>query len=85
MRIVELVETSKHELDLMDGFRALIPLSMKELELDHLPDIKLELSLELDEQPSFGRFVQEENRIYLAIEDRHPIDILRTFSHELVH
>jgi len=31
MRIQELVETSRHEPDLMDGFRALIPLAMKEL------------------------------------------------------
>jgi putative chitinase len=85
MRIQELVETSRHEPDLMDGFRALIPLAMKELELDQLPNIKLKLHLELDEQPSFGRFVQDEDRIYLAVEDRHPIDILRTFAHELVH
>ena len=85
MRIQELVETSKRTPDLMDAVKAFIPLAMQELEIDQLPDIKLELSLELDEQPSFGRFVQEENRIYLAVEDRHPVDILRTFAHELVH
>jgi putative chitinase len=85
MRIVELVETSKRTPDLMDAFAAFFPLAMQELEIDRLPDIKLELHLELDEQPSFGRFVQDENRIYLAVEDRHPVDILRTLAHELVH
>jgi len=85
MRIQELVETSKRTPDLMDAFKVFIPLAMKELEIDQLPDIKLQSKLELDEQPSFGRFVQHENRIYLALENRHPIDILRTFAHELVH
>ena len=85
MRIVELVETSKRTPDLMDAFAAFFPLAMQELEIDRLPDIKLELHLALDEQPSFGKFVQSENRMYLAIEDRHPVDILRTLAHELVH
>ena len=85
MRIVELVESSKRTPDLMDAFSVFFPLAMQELEIDRLPDIKLELHLELDEQPSFGRFVQDENRIYLAVEDRHPVDILRTLAHELVH
>jgi len=85
MRIVELVESSKRTPDLMDAFSVFFPLAMQELEINRLPDIKLELHLELDEQPSFGRFVQDENRIYLAVEDRHPVDILRTLAHELVH
>jgi Zn-dependent peptidase ImmA (M78 family) len=38
-----------------------------------------------DGQATFGRYVQEENVIYLGIADRHPVDILRTLAHELVH
>jgi Zn-dependent peptidase ImmA (M78 family) len=58
---------------------------MKELGIDKLPRIKLELRIADNEQPTFGKFVNDENVIYLAIEDRHPLDILRTLAHELTH
>ena len=38
-----------------------------------------------DGQATFGRFVNDENVIHLAIADRHPLDTLRTLAHELVH
>jgi hypothetical protein len=86
MRINDLlVEEARDKADFMAVMRALLPLAMKELNIDGLPRIKLQPRLEVDEQPSFGRFVSEENTIYLALEDRHPLDIARTFAHELVH
>lgn len=61
------------------------PIAMKELDIDVLPKIKLKLYLPKDPQPTFGKFVNEEGVIYLGIEDRHPLDIIRTLAHELVH
>ena len=30
-------------------------------------------------------FSKDENKIYLGIEERHPLDVIRTLAHELVH
>ena len=63
-----------------------LPIAMKDLGIDKLPRISLEKHLEThDGQATFGRFVNDENEIHLAIADRHPIDILRTLAHELTH
>ncbi len=73
--------------DLISAFRDFLPIAMEVLELKTLPKIKLEKQLETDEQPSFGRFVhnEEHSEIEIAIANRHPIDIIRTLAHELVH
>lgn len=63
----------------------LLPIAMQELSLDRLPHIKLVKELGDKEQPSFGCYAQGENTLYLALNNRHPVDILRTCSHELVH
>lgn len=63
-----------------------LPLAMKELKIKSLPQIKLEKHINAhNEQASFGRFLNDENVIQLAIADRHPLDTLRTLAHELVH
>jgi Zn-dependent peptidase ImmA (M78 family) len=84
MRIQQLLE-SKQEPDFPKILKDFLPLAMKELGIDKLPRIKLELRIADNEQPTFGKFVNDENVIYLAIEDRHPLDILRTLAHELTH
>jgi Zn-dependent peptidase ImmA (M78 family) len=38
-----------------------------------------------DDQPTFGRYESEEKVLCVALENRHPNDILRTIAHELVH
>jgi len=63
-----------------------LPLAAKHLELDKLPHIKIQKHLKAhDGQATFGRFVNDELKIYLGIANRHPVDILRTLAHELVH
>ena len=84
MRIKDLFE-SHVQPNLMDVLKDFLPLAMKELQIDKLPHIKLMLRVPEEQQPTFGKFVNEEGTIYLAIEDRHPIDIVRTLAHELVH
>jgi hypothetical protein len=62
-----------------------LPLAMKELGVDSLPSIVLVAQVDDDIQPTFGKFVNDKNRIYLALKERHPLDVLRTLAHELVH
>jgi hypothetical protein len=62
-----------------------LPLAMKELGVDSLPNIVLVAQVGDDVQPTFGKFVNNENRIYIALNERHPLDVLRTLAHELVH
>jgi hypothetical protein len=71
--------------DLMSAFEKFFPIAMKVLDIDKLPKIKLEKYLDHLDQPSFGRFANKEVTIHLGVKDRHPIDILRTLAHELVH
>jgi Zn-dependent peptidase ImmA (M78 family) len=88
MHLVDLYNTEtkiKAEQTMMDAFTDFLPMAMKYLKINSLPSIKLEKNIVDSEHPTFGRFVNEENKIYIAINDRQPIDILRTLAHELVH
>jgi Zn-dependent peptidase ImmA (M78 family) len=71
--------------DLIGAIRDFLPIAMKELEIDQLPKIKFEKIIVDDEQPAFGRFIPDSKVIHLGVANRHPIDILRTLAHELVH
>lgn len=62
-----------------------LPFATEFLELETLPKIKFMKHIPDEGQPSFGRFDTEENIIFLGLANRHPIDIIRTLAHELVH
>jgi len=82
----KMTKESKQQPDLPQLLKQFFPIAMKVLKLDHLPKIELEKHIEAhDGQATFGRFVNGEKTIYLAIMNRHPIDILRTLAHELAH
>jgi len=85
MNLNQLFESKESDATLIDMMPAFLPLALKILKLDHVPKIKLEKFIEDDEQPTFGKFVQDDNMIYIGLENRHPIDILRTLAHEMVH
>lgn len=79
-------EKENSNAEFMNTLELFFPIAMSELKLDKLPKIKLQKNVEVHGgQATFGRFVPEEMTIYLALEDRHPIDIIRTLAHELVH
>lgn len=88
MQLIDLYDNEtriKAEKTLMDAFVDFLPMAMKYLKIDALPPIKLDKYINFSEQPTFGRYVNEENKVYIAINDRQPTDILRTLAHELVH
>jgi len=64
----------------------LVELAKQELEIDELPNIRLiddESSLKSGEKSSFGEFDGE--NVTVITSGRHPVDVLRTLAHELVH
>ena len=70
---------------LMDMLPVMLPIAMRVLKIDSLPRIHLMKEVEDETQPTFGQYVQGENTIHLAINNRHPNDVLRSLAHELTH
>lgn len=66
-------------------FEDFFPIAMKVLGINKLPKINLVMQVDDEQQPTFGRFDNSSVTIDLGMADRHPIDILRTLAHELVH
>lgn len=62
-----------------------LPTAVKTLDLDKPPKIKIVKHITDGDQPTFGRFDNATGTIMLAVADRHPVDILRTLAHEMVH
>lgn len=86
LRAFRLAEQANSNNQMFDLFAKFLPLAMKDLGLTTLPKIIPELHIEShDGQATFGRFVNDEMSIHLALANRHPVDILRTLAHELVH
>src|SRR6056300_784396 len=78
--------TESHHTDIPGMLEKFLPIAMKELGIAKLPSIKLTKHLKPHgTQASFGMYIPDDGKIYLAIADRHPVDILRTLAHELVH
>lgn len=66
-------------------FRKFLPVAMETIELTSLPEFNFVSHVESPGQPSFGQYIAQENVMYVALANRHPVDILRTIAHELVH
>lgn len=71
--------------NIVDMFRHFLPIAVKVLNLPSLPDFEFEGELNLHDQPSFGVYLNGERKLYVALKNRHPNDILRTVAHELTH
>ena len=86
MKITELlVEGRQENVNVVEMFKKFLPLAMEVLEVDSLPKMHFAPELNTGDQPSFGMYVPDENILAVALANRHPVDILRTVAHELVH
>jgi hypothetical protein len=88
MKITELlIEGKESRATFVKMFKKFLPLAMEVLEIDRLPKMNFEPDIQIGtgNQPSFGMYVNGENTLHVAILNRHPVDILRTVAHELVH
>lgn len=61
----------------------LLELCKKELEIGELPPIRLVNEPTVGSDHSFGVF--ENESIQVVSKNRHPVDVMRTLAHELVH
>ena len=84
MNLYEMFE-QQQELTLVDALRDFLPLAVRELGLPSVPKIKLARNLHDTHVPTFGRYQNGPEVITVDIENRHPVDILRTIAHEMVH
>jgi Zn-dependent peptidase ImmA (M78 family) len=80
-----IVEGRDENANIVEMFKKFLPLAMEVLEIDSLPEIQFSPELNTGGQPSFGMYVPDENMLVVALANRHPVDILRTVAHELVH
>ena len=85
MRATEFLAESNTHQDFTEIFSKFLPLAMEIIGLDHLPKIVFERSIGDEDQPTFGKYVNDEKTLYVALANRHPNDILRTVAHELTH
>ena len=61
----------------------LLQLCKRELSLDQLPPLELVDDDTVGGGTSFGEFANDSIRV--VVKGRHPMDVMRTLSHELVH
>ncbi len=86
MKITELlVESRESKENVIRMFKDFLPLAQEVLDIDSLPEMRFEAEINTGSQPSFGMYVNGDNILYVALKNRHPVDILRTVAHELVH
>jgi hypothetical protein len=72
--------SKEHLQKIIDKF---VPFAKKHLELKSVPKILFTSSEKAKEIKSFGQHIGD--KIKIKVEDRHPMDVLRTIAHELVH
>jgi hypothetical protein len=82
MNLYEMFEQGPPKPTLIDALRDFLPIAVQHLNLDHIPKIKLVKSLD---DTTFGRYVNDEQVIYVVVDNRNPVDVLRTLAHEMVH
>lgn len=89
MRIEQLLESKEsiadHKQKFMDIFAKFLPIAMKDIGLDSLPQMKFIAHVKDTDQPTFGMYENGTHILHVALMNRHPNDILRTVAHELVH
>lgn len=84
MRANEFISEGRE--DFFKAIRDFLPIAIKTLKLKSLPKITISKNVvSHHDQPTFGRYDNRPEIIHLDIEERHPIDIIRTLAHELVH
>ena len=80
-----IIEGRDEHANIVEMFKKFLPLAMEMLKVDSLPEMQFSPELNTGDQPSFGMYVPDENILVVALANRHPVDILRTVAHELVH
>lgn len=77
---------AKEQAEFLKSMYKFLRFSAKALNLKSLPKINWTTSTIVPAQhPTFGSFLNDKKVINVSIVNRHPLDIMRTLAHELVH
>lgn len=83
MRLYTLLESQNTATDFMSALRDFLPFAISAVGITDIP--KIHLLHHLESATAFASYDPNQHCIYLAIKDRHPLDILRSLAHELIH
>jgi len=83
MRLYEFSQPQRPDLNSI--IKEVLPIIKHELKISSLPKIRLVNQIIDAKQPTFGRYQDNINTLEVVKKNRHPVDILRTLAHELVH
>lgn len=83
MRLYEFAQPQRPDLNTI--IREVLPIIKHELKISKLPKIRLVKQINSGDQPTFGQYQDDSNTLEVVKQNRHPVDILRTLAHELVH
>jgi Zn-dependent peptidase ImmA (M78 family) len=59
--------------------------AVRKLNLTQLPKIKFQKNFSPQHHATFGYFDPDTDHIVIVVDNRHPMDVMRTLAHELVH
>lgn len=85
MRYSEFKSTQESKEQFIEMFDKFLPLAMEIIGLKSLPKMVFMTDIDSESQPTFGQYINDEHVLYIALSNRHPVDILRTVAHELTH
>lgn len=86
MRISILENKSLTKEEFSSMINKFLDVAREVLEIDTLPRIIFRTKIiNSGDQPSFGMYLVGQDTLEVSLSNRHPIDILRTMAHELVH
>jgi hypothetical protein len=84
-KIMRKHELKPKQIEFQEMFGNFLKIVIKVLNLSSLPKFHFEAFLDHPQQPTFGMYVNGENKLYVGLSGRHPNDIFRTIAHELTH
>lgn len=84
--MLDLFESAQHDSDVVEAMRTFLSMAAEELALRRLPRIIWVTEPKVTEKnQSFGKYTNDNKVIRVVLRNRHPLDVMRTLAHELVH
>lgn len=84
--MLDLFESAQHDSDVVEAMRTFLSMAAEELALRRLPQIIWITEPKVTEKnQSFGKYTNDDKVIRVVLRNRHPLDVMRTLAHELVH
>lgn len=79
-------ETNESTDTVKSMIRQFVSFCAKHLKLKQLPEIRIKRDPTWSERnATFGRYMPDQNVLFISVTNRHPLDIMRTLAHELTH